>query len=413
VKSAQAAENEGSLDTMWAEHANSASSGSTKSASANRGEVALRESPKSPDSKVHARTICPVASLVNSGIIVNGGWPGVGPFKPVAEHPYDYSDASENRISLSVDNEQVTAAQMDLTGGPTPKESLLKLQITTDFLLEGLAVRAAKINEFNQSFEKATARLKGPLAHPLVLNSEPLVVMVKPMEASETGKSGSAANKPMFTVIVNAGKGQPSGSHAAAREQPEVVAMGTSPSGQAETGTPTENTAVSETSKPSGQESTDNSNIASSNTSVAAGASRDALKKEFLSLIQKWQGIKRKAVKEGQTAQLEEILAGKALARQVDAIKWLTAHHKYCDIVPKGVSVERLDETTANKTYSVHAVVKEVTRYVDQATGQLLKEINDTYHVIYTVERINDRWFITDTTIVKTANPSQAPKGRR
>ena len=397
---AQAADNEGSLDTMWAEHANAGgSTGSTKSQSSSG-----KESSKSANSKGHVKAICPVTSLVNSGIILTGGWPGVGPFKPIADHPNDFSDSAENTIKLTVDNDEVMAAQLDLTGSSTPKETLLKLQVTTDFLLEGLTVRPAKINEFNLSFEKATSRLKGPLARPLVLHSDPLVVLVKPAESDQTGK------KPTYTVVVNAGTGQATKPHTAAQEQPELTAMNTNPTTPAETTTPSESSTPAETSKPS-SESNDASRIASAST-VQPGARRDELKKQFLQLIQNWQGIKRKAVKDGQTAELQDILAGKALARQVDAIKWLTAHHKYCDIVPKGVSVEQLDETTPDKTYSVRAVVKEVTKYFDQTSGQLLKEINDTYHVIYTVEKMNDRWFITDTTIVKTANPSQTAKGR-
>jgi hypothetical protein len=73
-----------------------------------------------------------------------------------------------------------------------------------------------------------------------------------------------------------------------------------------------------------------------------------------------------------------------------------------------------LKEITPDKTYSVHAVVKETTKYFDQNGGQLLKELNDTYHVIYTVEKVNDQWLINDTAIVPAANPPkpQPPRVR-
>jgi hypothetical protein len=152
--------------------------------------------------------------------------------------------------------------------------------------------------------------------------------------------------------------------------------------------------------------------LASAEIGGSAPNGSEDLKKQFLALIQNWQAVKKKAVRQCETAELAQILAGKALARQIAAISWLKSHHKYCDVVPKGVSVEQLEEVTPDKTYSVHAVVKETTKYFDQNGGQLLKEINDTYHVIYTIEKVNDQWLITDTAIVKAAAPAQPAKPR-
>jgi hypothetical protein len=395
----QAAENDGSLDTVWAD--------STKTANSASREPAARESAKDSGAKgltskgspaaQHVRPICSVNSLISSGTIISGGWPGVGPFKAAPDQPYEFSDSTGNHLKLSVDNNEINAAEMALSWGATPKDTMVKLEMTTDFLLEGLGVKPAKINEFNLGFERATARVKGPLTKPIGLFASPLAVVISSAEPD--------GGKPMLSVIVNAAAGQ----QAAKAEATEEKA--------------TESSAPDQTKVIESKESNSNETAASAHESKnklasaeiggAAGADREDLKKQFLSLIQNWQGIKKKAVRECETAELAQILAGKALSRQIAAITWLKSHHKYCDVVPNGVSVEQLEEVTPDKTYSVHAVVKETTKYFDQNGGQLLKEINDTYHVIYRVEKINDQWLITDTAIVKTAAPAPAAKPRR
>ncbi|PWT96407.1 MAG: hypothetical protein C5B53_09760 [Candidatus Melainabacteria bacterium] len=399
----QAAENDGSLDTVWADSAKTANSASHELPSKESGKDSGAKGLTSKGSVApgRVRPICSVNSLINSGTIVSGGWPGVGPFKAAPDQPYDFSDVTGNHLKLTVDNNEVNAAEIVMASGATPKETLIKLEVTTDFLLEGLGVKPAKINQFNLGFEKATARVKGPLVKPIGVLAPPLAVVISPTEEHRAKEAG--AGRQMLSVIVNAAVGQKFEERTRSESKEESTTESN----------PEEQSKLAESRETSSKEATstvsENNKLASAEIGGSTGAPHEDLKKQFLALIQSWQGIKKKAVRQCETAELAQILAGKALARQIAAISWLKSHHKYCDVVPKSVSVEQLEAITPDKTYSVHAVVKETTKYFDQNGGQLLKEINDVYHVIYTVEKVNDQWLITDTAIVKTASPAQQP----
>jgi hypothetical protein len=136
-----------------------------------------------------------------------------------------------------------------------------------------------------------------------------------------------------------------------------------------------------------------------------ASARTEGRKPEFLELIQSWQRLKKTAVRQRETADLSQVLAGAALERQSTAIKWLADHHHYYDMTPKGAQVDRVEELTPDQKYYVYAQVRESTKYVDESTGQIIKDSDETYKVRYTVERSNDRWVISNSALVKPSDP--------
>jgi hypothetical protein len=298
-------------------------------------------------------------------------------------------------------------------GAAKHSETLLKLQISTDFLLEGLGAKQAKIHEFNLEFEKAMTRLKGSIAAPLNLPSGALVVSLTSLPEAE--RADSLPQKQSFRVRVVA---QDMTKAAALANSTNVNTLNTIPRtnepGPADatmTGGDHESNEIATSAGTTF--STTGPSVTGTETNKATPSTLPAnekLKQEFLQVIQNWQNIKKKAVRQGQTNDLGSALAGKALARQTDAVKWLSANHKYYDMTPKGASVEHVAELVAEKKYSVAAQVKENTKYVDEKSGQLLKESNDTYHVLYIVEKIGGHWLITDFSIIKSPSQTPAPK---
>lgn len=141
------------------------------------------------------------------------------------------------------------------------------------------------------------------------------------------------------------------------------------------------------------------------------GSASQSLKDQFQSIIEGWQKVKRTAVKDRNVADLSLVLAGKTLARQTDAIKWLTTNHKYYDMTPKGVVVNKYTPVIRDQKYLVAAQVREDSKFMDEATNQVLKETDDTYNVNYTIERVGSKWMITDSAIVNTTTNPKTTKG--
>lgn len=101
------------------------------------------------------------------------------------------------------------------------------------------------------------------------------------------------------------------------------------------------------------------------------------------------------------------MLSGRALVRQTDAIKWLQANKKYYDMNPRSVVVDRFNELTKGQKYAVYAQVKESSKYMDEPTGQVIKDSEDTYNVNYTIEKSGDKWLISDSAIVTQPNKTK------
>ena len=73
---------------------------------------------------------------------------------------------------------------------------------------------------------------------------------------------------------------------------------------------------------------------------------------------------------------------------------------------PKSVVVDRYTETIKGQKYAVYAQVKESSKYMDEPTGQVIKDSEDTYNVNYTIEKSGDKWLISDSAIVTQPNKS-------
>jgi hypothetical protein len=139
-------------------------------------------------------------------------------------------------------------------------------------------------------------------------------------------------------------------------------------------------------------------------TPAAHPATEGQLKEQFVSLISSWQKIKKAAVRNKDAQELPNVLAGKALIRQADAVKWLTTNHKYYEMTPKGVTVDQYAEL-APKKYMVSAQVHEAYKFIDEPTGKVLKDVDDINKVNYTIEKIGGKWVITDSALLSS------PKG--
>lgn len=142
---------------------------------------------------------------------------------------------------------------------------------------------------------------------------------------------------------------------------------------------------------------TDSSNPDETSTAPAAPTS---LKDTFREVIFNWQKLKKVAVRQRDTSELSTALSGKALIRQSDAIKWLQTNKKYYDMNPRSVVVDRYNELVKGQKYAVFAQVKESSKYMDEPTGQVIKDSEDTYNVNYTIEKSGDKWLISDSAIV-------------
>ena len=141
-------------------------------------------------------------------------------------------------------------------------------------------------------------------------------------------------------------------------------------------------------------------------------AGAGSLKNQFLGLINNWQGIKKTAVRLRQAGDLSQVLSGRALQRQSDAVKWLSSNHRYYEMNPKLVVVDRYVELIPGRKFAVFARVKEDSKLIEDATGQVLKSSEDTYNVNYTIEKIKNSWFITDSSIVASGSAGNTQAGK-
>lgn len=350
---AMAQESSGSLDAIWSEESK----------------------PQSAASSVAAATAAPLCSLADfktSQFVDKGAWPGIGPFKPVSEDSHDFTDAGHNRLKVEVRGEQVTQAQLDLLRDKPVAQELLDLEMGCDFLLESLGAKPAHISDFNQQMEKHNESILSKSG--AELSAGHLLVAIHRSPVSGTDKVNfdiRVINKEASPDIIK--------EHSAGTTEAAVAP-------------------VPGTAAVSSEPDNDKSQTSSGNQ----------MKDEFVNLISNWQKIKKSAVRERQVSHLTDILSGRALARQSDAVKWLTSNHKYYEMNPRGVIVDRYTELAPGKKYAVFAQVKEGSKLIDDATGQVLKEAEDTYKVNYTVEKVGEHWFITDSSVIATTSAPQA-----
>ena len=375
-----AAEDSASLDSMWIDQ--EAPTIDKEGDSARNSAVATAGVPST------VAPMCSFDEFRQSGFITKGSWPGLGPFKASSTDISELIDDKQNRVKVAVKSEQITSAELGIGKlGSGNVRDLLDIEMAADFLLESLGAKPRKIAEFNKLLEKSKV------------------------------KAGSQANLKAgrYQVIVDRSKSA----------QPyacliSVNSLDANKSIIAEhSGTPTEDNPPAEVKKPDTKPSIFDSVKKPANASkpkqppVASAPSLDPKRDEFVAAIKSWQQVKKNALKKRDPSHLGEILGGVALKKQSTAVQWLQTHGNYYDMEPKGCVVEKYSDLGGGKKYSVVAQVREFSKYIRESDNAVLKEVDDKYTVNYTLEKQNDKWLITDSSVV-TSSPqstnSQAAK---
>jgi hypothetical protein len=377
---------------------------------------------KPPDSPEHGY---PLETFLHSSIMLGSSWPNIGPFKTTTPGPYSLVDPAKNRIGLAVNDNKVVAAEFDLVSGANPIENFANLEMSTDFLLEALGSKPKKINDINKQMEANTAVVQGTFVGPLGMLCEPYVIMLNKGDATYGCKlrvsnkqvpGAESAQIAMADLSGVADQTAPPSLEAPPHKNPPQSKRPQAAS------TPAPASADTEEANPAEKKYKDLLSSVTQEPGITApstpgprglaGARTEGRKQEFLELIQSWQRLKKAAVRQRATAHLPEVLAGAALARQSAALKSLAEGHKYFDMTPKSVQVDRVEELTPDQKYYVYAQIKENSKYVDESSGQVIKESDDTYKVRYVVERADDRWVISDSALIKptTTTPPQGSK---
>ncbi len=378
-------------------------------------------------------------NFLNSDFVRTSVWPGIGPFVHNAdEQSGGLSDPSQNHLTYSTNGKQISLCELELHGNVGETQSLLNLQMSTDFLLEGLGVKPGQIHSVNVELGK-----KVKLLTVAGNNYNPVPVIISPLMVSFQNlglKEGS--ENPLFRVVVvnqnliskedrleknidsskSTASEQPGGEIETASASDQKAKIEVIEGNKITQQTPVQplpekpdQTTVIEANANSSSVNDLNKDQAASEAGSAADAPTspdsatktltkdEQLKQDFLAIIQNWQRTKKTAVKERQVSLLSQSLSGKALVRQSDAIKWLINNHKYYDMTPQGAKVEHFITLVPQKKYAVFAEVKEKTKLVDESGKQAGKETVDGYKVNYTIEKIGQHWLITDSTLVKLA----------
>lgn len=334
--------------------------------------------------------MCSLTDFKNSSLITKGGWPGVGPFKPDGAN--DFSDDRQNRVHVDLSSDQITRAEMTLASkqlSGNQQKDVLDMQMNIDFLLEAVGIKARKIQDLNSEIEKHKEAL-------LKNDQNPLNLVAGRYSVNIEKRSGSGGSGLDYVVVVNSLDADKKiiKQHSLSETKPPSANQDAryiyqDTSNKVDTSSKPARIAM----KPPVVTSVDHSVTATS-----------ASKPQFAAVIGGWQKVKRGAVKNRQTEDLSSILSGKALVRQMDAIKWLVTNKKFYDMTPKGVTVDQFTEIVPSKKYAVLAQVREAYRFIDEPTGHVIKEVDDVNRVNYTIEKIDGKWLITDSSLLSTAS---------
>lgn len=338
--------------------------------------------------------MCSAADFKGSSFLQKNSWPGVGPFKASQNDANEFMDDAQNHLKLDVSADQVSSAELGLNklGGNASKD-FLDLEMTADFLLEALGAKPRKISEFNAQMEKNRDAIKKGRNISLAAGRYQVTL--------ERGK-GVAPYACLISVnSLDAAKSLIK-EHSGSDENPDEVAA--KPDTPAVVKKLTDLVKKPITAKPK---------TPATNTSPAAttaSSTGDSRRDEFVNTIKSWQQIKKVALKKRDTSHLSEILGGAALAKQSNAVKWLQDNQKYYDMEPRGCVVDKYTDLGAGKKYAVVAQVKEFSKYMDESSARVLKEVDDKYTVNYTMEKQGDKWIIMDSSVLSTSSV-KAPSG--
>lgn len=374
---------DGSLESMWMDQP------APPADESGPGPVASLSPPSGASST--AAPMCTLEEFKGSQFVSRGAWPGIGPFTAASNG--EFSDASQNLIRVELAGPQITRAELGMAQSRTDTsgKDFLDIEMTTDFLLEALGAKPAKIAEFNVDLEKNREK----------------VMASKPGQNFNVGRyqvtiDCSRKVAPYSCLIVvnslDANKAALKEHSVREREEPRGTRIASLAPVTPPPVAPPIKRAPATTPPPS---------------SAAINPSLDPRRDEFANVIRSWQNLKKGAVRKRDTATLAEVLAGRALARQTDAVKWLVTNKKYYDMTPRGVSVDKYQEQVPGKKYLVLAQVREFSKFIDEPSGQVLKEVDDKYTVNYTIEKVGDKWMITDSALLATGQAKPPAKPTR
>lgn len=363
---------EGSLESMWMDQP-APPTGREDDPSA----VASVSPPVGASSTV--APMCSIEEFKASQFVARGAWPGVGPFNGGSGG--ELSDAARNNLKLDLSGNQITRAELGLSKAGSDGKDFLDIEMTSDFLLEALGAKPARIAEFNSDLEKNRDRvMSGKNAHSFTAGRYQVTI-------DRTGRDASYGS----LIVVNSLDANKAAIKAHS-VKPETTKVASLPPV-----IPTKTAAPSVVKKPTPP------------PTAVINPSIDPRRDEFANVIKSWQNLKKTVVRKRDTAALAEVLSGRALARQTDAVKWLVTNKKFYDMSPRGVVVDKYQEQVPGKKYLVLAQVREFSKFIDEASGQVLKEVDDKYTVNYTIEKVGDKWMITDSALLATGQQPKAP----
>lgn len=329
----------------------------------------------SGDSLDTAAPMCTVSAFKDSPLITGSGWASMGPFKD-AGGGFEYVDDKNNRVKLDVSEDHISHAELTIAAyeaNRDPLINLLNMQMYIDFFLESLGIKASSIQSINVQLERNRDALLSEM-QPLNITGGRYSVVIEKRPAT-------AGNAVDYVVAVNS-----MDMNKKTVKQPFVSSKPAEESGAADL-----RVAML---PPRGQQD-------------YIALSHDQLKTQFADLISKWQRIKKQAVRTRQSEQLSSVLTGSALAVQTEAVKYLVSHRCYYDINPKGVSVEQFTEILPGRKYMVAAEVREAAKFIDEASGRVIKDVDDVNRVNYTIEKAGGKWVISNSKLL-SASPTRA-----
>lgn len=364
--------------------------------------------------------LCTVSAFQASDLVRNSAWPGIGPFNGSDNQ---YSDPQDNKLSLQIDGDHVTACELLLNGQSSSKQGFLNLQMVCDFMLEALGSKGSKIAEFNAFLERNKEKVAATDGLKLAAGAY-TIALTTPGRSNDavliqiSSKGGAISDSNSLAATIKPKNDEPGEENAITPVDGNQVASAqtqTAPQKGAVTQATTikkPTTSVKPAVKPaSTSATTSNTTISNttagstaapqSNTTEPAADTNDPLKEELAQAIRTWQTIKKSALKDRDTKSLSKILSGKLLQRQISSIAALVESKHFYELTPKGVTVEKYTEISASpKRYSVFAKVKELTKIMKVGSTAPEKETDDTYNVNYTIEKSGDAWTISDSLLL-------------
>jgi hypothetical protein len=318
--------------------------------------------------------------FAKSALAQGTGWPGLGPFQPAADGT-SLTDQAQNVIKLKTQGQKITGAELQLAG--RPGRDFLGTEMSADFLLEALGTRPARINQFNTALEKFRPLIFGKAKNEGHMDAGRYIVYVKPADAN--------------SVIVRVENNEAIASDTAGERGSTGAGQSSEPDHKALAEAFRDIHAVPGPSEPTVQPPSVDPGAANNVALTPA----EAQKQTFKHVIEKWQSIKRNAVKNRDISQLPEILSGKSLPQQTRGVKWLAEHHYYYDMSPRGIDITSVMEIEKGRRYAVIATVKEYSKMYEETTNKLLKDSEDCYTVNYTVEKQGNKYLIVDSQIIE------------